>query len=47
MVEAFARDTQSSFGMTMRALDEDGFLRLSDDEIDQIMLCCKPMATDV
>lgn len=30
-----------------REEDQDGFFKLTDDEIDQIMVCCKPIASEI
>ena len=30
-----------------RTIDKDGFFILSDDEIDQILSCCKPQLQDI
>ena len=40
-------ESQSSLSMIGREQDQDGFFKLSDEEIDQIMACCKPLPTDV
>ena len=45
---ADADQSQGSFiSGAQRELDADGFFLLSDEEIDQIMACCKPLPNDI
>ena len=42
-----AATSQSSFAVHQnmnREIDDDGFFILQDEEIEQIMACCKPLA---
>ena len=38
---------ESQISLNPRSVDKDGFFELDDDEIDQIMNCCKPLPSDI